>query len=57
MSAASGKPARMPGALGDAGAFSPSPDRQTIAFIRRGNIWVGNVAAGTERQVTNLPRG
>ncbi|HTM31926.1 MAG TPA: DPP IV N-terminal domain-containing protein, partial [Vicinamibacterales bacterium] len=57
VNAASGKPVRMPGALGDAGSFSLSPDRQTIAFIRRGNIWVGNVAAGTERQVTNLPEG
>jgi dipeptidyl aminopeptidase/acylaminoacyl peptidase len=57
VSASSGKPARMSGALGDAGAFSLSPDRQTIAFIRRGNIWVGNIAAGTERQVTNLPEG
>ncbi|HVG83570.1 MAG TPA: prolyl oligopeptidase family serine peptidase [Vicinamibacterales bacterium] len=55
--ATSGTPARMSGPLGDAGAFSLSPDRQTIAFIRRGNIWVGNVAAGTERQVTNLPEG
>ena len=28
-----------------------------IAFTRRGNLWVGNIAAGTERQVTNLPEG
>ena len=48
VSAANGKPARVPGPLGDAGAFTLSPDRQTIAFVRRGNLWVGNVAAGTE---------
>jgi Tol biopolymer transport system component len=57
VNATSGKPARIPGALADAGAFSLSPDRQTIAFIRRGNIWIGNVSAGTERQVTSLPEG
>ena len=50
-----GTPAPIPGSLGDAGAFSLSPDRRIIAFLRRGNLWVGNVAAGTERQITNLP--
>lgn len=55
--ASAGKPAPMPGALGDAGSFSLSPNRSVIAFTRRGNLWVGNVAAGTERQVTNLPEG
>lgn len=57
VSASAGRPAPMPGALGDAGNFSLSPDRSVIAFTRRGNLWVGNVAAGTERQVTNLPDG
>ena len=57
VSAANGKPAPMAGALGDAGAFSLSPDRRMIAFLRRGNIWVGNVEAGTERQLTTLPEG
>lgn len=57
VSAGAGRPARMPGALGDAGAFVLSPDRQVIAFVRDGNIWVGNIAAGTERQVTFLPEG
>jgi dipeptidyl aminopeptidase/acylaminoacyl peptidase len=50
-------PAPVAGALGDAGAFSLSADRKMLAFLRRGNIWVGNVAAGTERQITNLPEG
>ena len=57
VNATSGKPAPMAGALGDAAAFSLSADRKLLAFIRRGNIWVGNVAAGTERQLTNLPEG
>ena len=57
VSASAGKPAPMTGALADAGNFSLSPDRTVIAFTRRGNLWVGNVAAGTERQVTNLPDG
>src|SRR5215218_4890472 len=54
---ARGTPAPVAGALGDAGAFSLSADRKMLAFLRRGNIWVGNVAAGTERQITNLPEG
>ena len=57
VNATSGKPAPLAGQLGDAGAFSLSADRKLLAFIRRGNIWVGNVAAGTERQLTNLPEG
>ncbi len=57
VNATTGTPAPMAGALGDAGAFSLSADRKLLAFIRRGNIWVGHVAAGTERQLTNLPEG
>ncbi len=51
------QPARVAGALADAGAFTLSPDRTMLAFVRRGQVWVGNVAAGTERQVTYLPEG
>jgi Tol biopolymer transport system component len=43
--------------LGDAAAFALSPDRQQIAFVRRGQIWIGSVAAKTQRQLTNLPDG
>ena len=50
-------PARMGGPLGDAGAFALSPDRQQIAFVRRSQIWIGSVAAKTQRQLTNLPEG
>jgi dipeptidyl aminopeptidase/acylaminoacyl peptidase len=57
VSASNGTPARMTGALADAGAFTLSPDRKTIAFLRRGQIWLGNVAAATARQLTNLPEG
>ena len=34
-----------------------SPDRQQLAFVRRGQIWIGSVAAKTQRQLTNLPEG
>lgn len=57
VAAAGGPPAAVPGSLADAGVFSLSPDRRVIAFVRRGNLWVGNVAAGTERQVTHLAEG
>jgi dipeptidyl aminopeptidase/acylaminoacyl peptidase len=50
-------PTRVSGALGDAAAFALSPDRQQIAFLRRGQIWIGSVAAKTQRQLTNLPDG
>ena len=51
------KPVRVSGALGDAGAFALSPDRAQIVFVRRGQIWLGNVAARTERQLTNVADG
>jgi dipeptidyl aminopeptidase/acylaminoacyl peptidase len=55
--ASGGRPARVEGVLGDAGMFALSPDRTTIAFIRRGQIWLANVAAATERRLTSLPDG
>jgi dipeptidyl aminopeptidase/acylaminoacyl peptidase len=55
--ASGGSATRVGGPLGDAGAFSLSPDRQTLAFLRRGQIWLGHVAAGRERQLTSLPEG
>lgn len=51
------KPVRVSGALGDAGAFALSPDRAQIVFVRRGQIWLGHVAARTERQLTNVADG
>ena len=57
VSATAAKPARMSGALADAGAFTLAPDRVQIAFLRRGQIWMGNVVAKTERQLTNVSDG
>jgi dipeptidyl aminopeptidase/acylaminoacyl peptidase len=45
--------ARMPGFDATSG-FSLSRDRQEMAFIRRGQVWVTNLKAHTERQVTHL---
>jgi dipeptidyl aminopeptidase/acylaminoacyl peptidase len=50
------KPARVAG-LADAASFTLSLDRKQIAFLRRGQIWIGSVAAGTQRQLTYLPEG
>ena len=57
VSVAAAKPARMTAPLGDAGAFALSADRKQIAFQRRGQLWTGNVAAKTERQLTNVADG
>lgn len=57
VSATTAKPVRMTAPLGDAGAFALSPDRAQIAFLRRGQIWLANVAARTERQLTNVTDG
>jgi Tol biopolymer transport system component/dienelactone hydrolase len=47
------RPARFPGFDG-AGAFTLSGDKQQIAFVRRGQIWIQNLKAHTERQLTHL---
>jgi dipeptidyl aminopeptidase/acylaminoacyl peptidase len=57
VSTATRAPARVGGALADAAAFALSPDRRQLAFVRRGQLWIGSVAAKTERQLTNLPDG
>jgi hypothetical protein len=41
----------------DAGSFTLSMDRKQIAFVRRGQIWIGSVGARTQRQLTYLPDG
>jgi dipeptidyl aminopeptidase/acylaminoacyl peptidase len=48
------KPARYPG-LTDAASFTLSPDKKEMAFIRRGEIWLGNLSSKAQRQVTQLP--
>ena len=50
------KPSRLPGFAGVA-AFSLSADRRQIAYIKAGQVWVGNIAAKTERQLTRLTDG
>lgn len=50
-------PTRVGGGLGDAGAFTLSADRAQIAFLRGGQIWLANVTAKTQRQLTNVPDG
>jgi Tol biopolymer transport system component/dienelactone hydrolase len=47
------QPARVDG-LPDAAAFTISPDRTQIAFLRQGQIWLGSLAAKTQRKLTNL---
>jgi dipeptidyl aminopeptidase/acylaminoacyl peptidase len=48
------KPARMSGGLADAGSFTLSSDRTSIAFTRGGQIWVASLARHTQRPVTGL---
>jgi dipeptidyl aminopeptidase/acylaminoacyl peptidase len=48
------KPARMSGGLADAGNFTLSSDRKSIAFTRGGQIWMASLARKTQRPVTGL---
>ena len=50
------EPARISG-LADAANFRLSDDRKQIAFIRRGQLWLGSVGAKTQRQLTFLREG
>jgi dipeptidyl aminopeptidase/acylaminoacyl peptidase len=54
VSTSSRRPARLPGFEGTVN-FSLSEDRRQMVFVRRGQIWVTNLSAKTERQVTHLP--
>ena len=40
--------------LSDAASFTLSPDRRQIAFLRQGQIWIGSLAAKTQRKLTNI---
>jgi dipeptidyl aminopeptidase/acylaminoacyl peptidase len=53
VSVTSRQPRRVDG-LTDAGSFTLSPDRKQIAFLRQGQIWIGSLAAKTQRKLTNL---
>ena len=50
------KPMRVPGFEG-VGNFNLSRDRQEIAFVRKGQVWVASLAEKTERQLTHLGDG
>lgn len=54
VSPSSAKPARMSGGLADAGNFTLSSDRKTIAFTRGGQIWLASLDKKTQRPVTGL---
>ena len=51
--AANQRIARLPGFEATSG-FSLTRDRQQLAVVRRGQVWVANLQAHTERQVTRL---
>ena len=44
----------MPGGLADAGNFTLSSDRKSIAFTRGGQIWLASLDKKTQRPVTGL---
>jgi dipeptidyl aminopeptidase/acylaminoacyl peptidase len=54
VSPSSPKPARVAG-LADASGFSLSDNRKQIAFVRKGQVWIGSLDAKTQRQLTFLP--
>lgn len=51
-----GDPEPMPGFQG-VSSFSLSPDRKEIAFVQKGDVWVGSLSAGTRRRLTHMPEG
>jgi dipeptidyl aminopeptidase/acylaminoacyl peptidase len=56
VSLASRNPARLPG-YGNVSSFSFSDDRTQIAYIQGGQVWVGNLAGKTQRQLTRISDG
>ena len=54
VSPSAAKPARLAGFEGVSN-FSLSRDRRQIAFVRRGQVWVGSLKEKTEKQLTRLP--
>jgi dipeptidyl aminopeptidase/acylaminoacyl peptidase len=54
VSPTSAKPSRMSGGLADAGNFTLSGDRKSIAFTRGGQIWLASLDKKTQRPVTGL---
>jgi dienelactone hydrolase len=56
VSTSGARPARMSGFEGTT-SFSISRDRKQMVFVRKGQVWVTSLEAGTERQLTRLPAG
>lgn len=56
VSTASLKPQPMEGFQG-VSAFTLSPDKRTIAFVQKGDIWVASLKASTRRRLTHMPEG
>jgi dipeptidyl aminopeptidase/acylaminoacyl peptidase len=56
VSTSSPKPRPMEGFQG-VGSFSLSVDRQTIAFVQAGEVWVESLKAKTRRRLTHIPEG
>ncbi|HEY6850158.1 MAG TPA: prolyl oligopeptidase family serine peptidase [Terracidiphilus sp.] len=56
VSTASAKPQPMEGFLG-VSVFCLSPDKRTIAFVQKGDIWVESLKARTRRRLTHMPEG
>jgi dipeptidyl aminopeptidase/acylaminoacyl peptidase len=51
-----GRPQRVPGFQG-VGSFSLSNDLKQIAYVKAGQVWVGSLAANTQRQLTRFTDG
>lgn len=49
-------PEPMPGFEG-VSVFTVSSDRQQIAFVQHGEVWVASLSAGTRRKLTHMPEG
>jgi dipeptidyl aminopeptidase/acylaminoacyl peptidase len=56
VSTVSPKPQPMEGFQG-VSSFCLSPDKQTIAFVQMGDIWVASLKAKTRRRLTHMPEG
>ena len=56
VSIASRQPARLAGYQGVT-SFSLSKDRKQIAYVHAGQVWVGNLAGKTQRQLTRISDG
>jgi dipeptidyl aminopeptidase/acylaminoacyl peptidase len=56
VSTASLKPEPMPGFQG-VSTFTLSADKQQIAFVQKGDVWVESLKAKTRRRLTHMPSG